>query len=1237
MSLFDRTSITFGAPKRASVSYTSNEKRLIYKEAERVHTSDYLPEETTRIFKSTIDELNLKVKHPDDTVPLQPTPMVTVEGEYEKGKKALYAAVMQLRVQDPYNKKLMAYPTSDEELQEIVNKSTINRLSAEQFLSASDYDSWAMQMLGSVQAHLTDTPMLTYMAAIPVIATPVGLLSTAGARIAFWVGEGMIGGALIEKTQQNKNKALIKKLNLTLDNSEVRQDIIEAGINPDNLKITQDELDQRFLYAWASGALLGGTLNIPIGKVGRNLLNKIMRGDAKTMKLVDDAYHDTAVINAGNNTKKMNQGEAMLHIKKIAEATKALQHGKKYVKKDYKKIEPIEDLDKAIKDIETNLLDEGKTFNKKQSRKIKALMDDYNYNVQMHNAVIEQKHLKWNDNLADWELKVDDIKVEDIFTNAKILQESFNQVIKQKKVLNKIQGKYINDRLKEIGVDDIKKYQANLPKDAKQRRLKILNDNAQVRLLTQLIKHKELNPTTNIGRYMSMQKLSTDFLEISFSRDVIPGNVASTQRAIFQDFMNRLDDPDLHKIKWSKISKHDMNNIVKEMYGESTGDVVAAKVAKKLALALEDARVLHNHYGGNLAKRRNYFPQHHNQLAIGKVSSQEWINFTKQKLDKETTAKNLNLDDKFFTDGVLNTKGDKELDRILDKIHESIATGEQKVPFNSLSTDAKSFKTKDDQMRYLIFDTADDFLAYQAQYGKSPMEAMYGYFNHMSNDIAFRKVFGPNIVQNAKGINQFAQNFDALIRGERRYSGSFDRLFDHISGTDSIPMHKTGNFIGTEIRAGLVTAQLGSAYLASLADISFGYMTRNINGMKGSTGAQNYIKYMAGNKHLAREANIVGLEIGEELRHGARIHGDVFGNGPFSWMANNLMKISLLQPGTIAARTAFKYEFQFHLRNIAKKSFNDLDNKILAMYKRYGITKQDHEALAKVKLFKSKYDNKVNYLRVSDIEDQIIRQKFYTYMFSETEAAVPSYMARSRADMMSLFSGKSGHRPGTGAGELARAAFLFKNFPMTIVYTHLARTTNLISKGQGGAGIIYATQLMLTTGTAGYLIMNARKIMNGEDTTTMNPSTLAQGLMYGGGLGIFGDMFLHDSTKYGQTFMGTLAGPVWGLGNDVVGLMGLGEFQDALYRGKDSTDKWGGKLVSFLDRYTPYNNLWYTRAATDRLIFDNMRKYLDVNYQDRIRRHERRLRKEGREFFIDRQSFGFKRMPKFQLFDWKNY
>ena len=1234
MSMFDRTSIAFGSTKRADVSYTNAEQRLVAKEAERTRTYDYEAEENFRIFEQTIGDLNLDVPHPDDAVPLIPIPGITIGNEFEKGKQAVYNKVMELRVADPFNKELMAYPTSDEELKKIIDKSTINRLSAEQILSQSDYASFTQSMLGTMQAQIADTPMLAYLATIPVLTLPVGLLPTAAARVAFWVGEGMVGGALIESTQQNKNKELIKSLNLSLDNPEIRQDLITSGINPDSLKISKEELDKRLLYAWGTGALLGGVASAG-GEGARVLINKIMKGDAKTLKLVDDAYHETAVINAGNNTKKMNQGEAMLHIKKIAEATKAIQHGKKYVKKDYKAIEPIEDLDAAIKEIETNLLNEGKTFNKKQSRKIKALMDDYNYNVQMHNSVIDQKHLQWNNNLADWELKVDDIKIEDIFTNAKIIEESFNKVVKQKKVLNKMDSKYMAARLKELGVDDAKKYQANLPKDQEARRLKILNDNAQVRLLGQLIKHKELNETTNIGRYMSMQQLATDFLEISFSRNVMPGNVVSTQRALFQDFMNRLDDPDLHAMKWDKISEHDMNNIVREMYGEATGDIVAAKVAKKLALALEDARVLKNHYGGNIAKRTNYFPQHHNQLTIGSTPAKEWSNFTKQRLDKETTAQNLQLADEFFTDGVLNTKGDKELDRILDDIHESIARGNQKNPFSSLSNDAKNFRTKDSQMRLLIFNNADGFLEYQKKYGKNPIAAISGYFNHMSNDIAFMKVFGPNVVQNAKGILKFAQNFDSMVQGRRRISGSFDRLFDHVAGTDQIVHNKTGNFIGSELRAGLVTAQLGSAYLASLADLAFGWMTRSLNGMDSTSPVKNYVKFLAGNKNIAREANVVGLEIGEELRHGARIHGDTFGDGPFSWMAQNLMKISLLQPGTIAGRTAFKYEFQFHLRNISQKSYGSLDNKILAMYKRYGITQQDHEALAKVKLFTSKYDNKVKFLRVSDIEDQTIKQKFYTYMFAETEAAVPSYMGRSRADMMSLFSGPSGARPGTGTGELVRAAFLFKNFPMTIVYTHMARNINQIAKGEGGAGILYATQTLAATSIAGYLIMNARKVMQGEDTTTMNPGTLAQGMMYGGGLGIFGDLFLHDTTRYGQSFMGTLAGPAFGLGNDIAGLMGLTQFQDALYRGKDSTDKMGGKLVTFLDRYTPYNNLWYTRAATDRLIFDNMRKYLDSNYKDRIRRQERRLRKEGREFFIDRKNFKFKRRPRFQLFDWK--
>lgn len=1240
MSIFDLESDTLGQAGSADIPYTSKEGRSISKEYERLYLFDESPEIEDRAFDDTIKKLGLDVEHPRENLYFSLTnSKEEIEKKYAQGKQAVYAAVMQARVEDPFNKELMSYPTSDEELKSITGKTRVNAITAKRLYDESEYASFTSSMAGSMQAQFGDTPMLAYLATIPVMAFPAGLATTAAGRIGFWVAEGMVGSSLIELAQQSKSRKLIKELDLTLENPKIREELMAAGFDPDTLNITEEELNTRLLYAWTGGALLGGAIPATgalMSTTSKSLRN-FMKGDPDSIKIVDEAIHQSQTITAGGGVSKMNQGELMAHIKKVAEASHALQFGKNYVKKDLQKITPMKDLDKGIDEIEKKLLKEGETFSKKQRRKLKALMDDTRYDIELHNSVVDQKHLNWSDEAGEWQLKVTSETENDIFSNAKILQESFNEVIKQTKVMTKLDSKFIQDRLKELGVDDSQAYIRNLPKDPEERRLKLLNDNAKVRLLTQLVTHKVKNETTNIGRYMSMQKLATDFLEVSYSRGVIPGNVTSVQRATFQDFMNRLDDPALHNIKWDKISEHDMNNIVRAMYGEATTDEVANRIAKRMGMAMEDARVLKNHYGGNIAERINYFPQHHDGIKVGGTAMVTWRDFIKPRLDKVTTAKNLGMDKKFLNeDGSLNAAGEKDLDRILEEIHDHIARGEQKNPFESLPDDAVSFRTRDSQMRFLIFDKADGYLEYSAKYGKNPIQSLSSYFNHISNDIAFMKVFGPNVVQNARGIVKFAESFDARALGRSRKEYAFNRLFDHIAGTDQVVANKVVGKAGSEIRAGLVTAQLGSAYLASLADLAFGWLTRSINGMESTGPLGNYVKFMAGNKNIAREANVVGLEIGEELRHSARIHGDTFGDGPFSWMANNLMKISLLQPGTIAGRTAFKYEFQFHLRDIAKKSYGSLNKKTLDMYKRYGITKVDHDALSKVKLFKSKYDTKVNYLRVSDIEDREIRQRFYTYMYAETEAAVPSYMARSRADMMSL-GGKTGLQPGTGGGELARSLFLFKNFPMTIMYTHLARNMNMLSKGTGGAGIVYASQTLLATSVAGYLIMNARKVMQGEDTTTLNPKSISQGMMYGGGLGIFGDMVLHDSTQYGQSFMGTLAGPVFGFGNDVLGLTGLTQFQDALYRGKDTTDKLGGKFATFLDRYTPYNNLWYTRAATDRLIFDNIRKYLDTDYHGKKMRQERRLRKENRSFFIDRESLRFKRAPNIQLFDWKNY
>ena len=1234
--IFTQEKDSYNVVNDADVPITFQEGLEINKQYNDAYTFDYDPDLEHNVFKDTVFKLN---QLGYDTIAPSERMIknlsyylgngMQLPGEYDRGKKEIFKFVNEARLANPDDKELQLLPSSEEELKLIKDKRTINKIAAKKMYDQSDYASWGKEAAGTLASEFSSTPMLVYLASALPIATGIGMLPTAGARIAAWVGEGAIGGFLIEKTQQSKSKELIKKLNLTLQNEEVRQDIINAGFDPDNLNLTQEELDTRLLYSWAAGALLGGGLSV-IGETGNSILKKIIQGDANAINAVDDAYHKTITIAQGP-INQLTPAQAIKHVQKISQAMDDAQFSSPYVNKNYNDIDPINDIDQTILDIEEKILEEGQKFSKKQKRNLKAIMEHHNYHVQTHNSVVAQKHLSLDEASGEYQIKVVDVQEKDLFDNAKKAQDFFNTVLAQKKIkLSRIDAKYVDDRLRELGVDDAQKYNNSLPKDPKERKQKLLNDNARVRLITQLLEQKVKNESTNIGRYMSMQRLATDFLEVSFARNVMPGNVSSTQRAIFNDFMSRLDDPKLHNLKWHKIDEHDMQNIVREMYGESTGDEAAALVAKKFRLALDDARQLNNHYGGNMGRLDNYFPQHHNQLKIGKVSPEDWANFIYNKLDKSRTAQAFNFDEKFLNEnGTLNAVGEIEFKTRLTNIHSDIVTGSSRDPFKFASTKEKA--TGNDSMRYLFFKDADSYLSYSKEYGKNPIESLSKYFDHVSNDIALMKVFGPSVIQNAKGILKFARDFDAKVRGNKagNTESAFDRLFDHITGNDNIPDSHNWSYLGTETRALLVTAQLGSAYLASLADLSYGYMTRVMNGMSNKDTVQNYVKFMAGDKAKAREARVVGLDIAEEIRASSRIHGEVLGHGPFSWMAQNLMKVSLLQPGTIAGRTAFKYEFQFHLRDIAKKSFDSLDSNIKFMYERYGITKADHEALGQTKLYKSNIDNKVNYLRISDIENAETKQKFYTYMFSETEAAVPSYMARSRGDMM------RGHQPGTIAGETLRNVFLFKNFPMTVIYTQGARAINTMAKHPGHMRYIYPTQGFLMVSLAGYLIMNARNIAQGEDTSNMNPKTLSMGIMYGGGLGIFGDLLLHDNTRYGQTPIGAALGPVFGLGNDTLGLLGLKRFQDALYRNEDITKNFGGDAITFLDRYTPYNNLWYTRAATDRLIFDNLRRAFDANYEERKRRTQRRMDKENRSFFIDRDRFRIKRAPKIQLFDWK--
>ena len=167
---------------------------------------------------------------------------------------------------------------------------------------------------------------------------------------------------------------------------------------------------------------------------------------------------------------------------------------------------------------------------------------------------------------------------------------------------------------------------------------------------------------------------------------------------------------------------------------------------------------------------------------------------------------------------------------------------------------------------------------------------------------------------------------------------------------------------------------------------------------------------------------------------------------------------------------------------------------------------------------------------------------------------------------------------------------------MSIIYTQLSRTM-MLKRNQGlHAGASYFAQMMIMTSVVGAMLYNVKRVVAGKDPEPWSVRTLALGAMYGGGLGIFGDVLLHDSTMYGRNLMGTMIGPVGGLINDTSKLL-TGDIHQALFSGKDDIpSKFPTRLVDFLNRYTPFTNLWYTKLAKERLIVDQIKEAIDPDF-----------------------------------------
>lgn len=1155
-----------------------------------------------------------------------------------------------LRQKYPEIEEFNQLPTNQDELQfasEVARQSiTLQALDLQQ----SGMAKTSAEIGGMLKAQISD-PINIAAIALPMFGVGPGVKM---GQLLFRLGyQGAATVTVAEFIQQQDARKRAEEMGITIDNPQIQEYLTNIGIAYEDLTPNKQELNERLLLATMSGLILTPVIGGSIA-----LLGKLLKGERIAKSVIQDEIQKT-MDNNKSIPKGLSEDEYKIHIDKLftqlQKFTKTPENTSTNVipKLQNTILKTTSSKPDAVQKEINVLLDEtekslGVKFSDNQKKQISGVIQSNDWNVTRYNQVMRMGNLL--DDQKNYKLNFDDgvIKPDDVlkigqevlkYKLSKTLSDNLSAILngvkKDKRVFRNFFDK--NQYLKSLS--DPKK---DFGKKYKQQ---LLEDYTFLEGLSGLLKNHKLNPNT------SFERLFTDIFEPSFGRKLgFSNDYFGRVHMVQTELVKIFDSPELHKLNpRSKGTEFNttLRSSIAHLMGETVDDPLAKKMGDNLKNMFEYARVQLNQWGADIAKLENYFPQSHDIDKLLKVTPDKWVASILGKLDIDKTAKNF---------GIIKEGDDLALEQVeaalqkqLYKVYDRIINGDMLSKYQVRKFNQNVIQKS--QHRYLIFRDSKSYLSYADEFGKNPYQALADFMNNTSKDVGLLRTFGPNPEINFNKLTSIATDLERItvgrnVKDKSIFTGRFvkgrgaaQRMFDHVTGKEFAPLDDFARKlkdVSTELRSVQVVSKLGAAFLSSLSDFSYGGLTRKLNGMPISRQANNYVKNFAGNTEQARAAMVVSDMLLDDMRAGARIHGDVMGSGPFSRFSNTLMKISGLENGTLAARKAFRYEFQIHMGRISKLEYNQIDKNTKWMMNRYGITEADFNKMKTVKLSNDIRDSQVKYLTIANLADEDLKFKLGRWMATESLAAVPTMTIRARSAMM------MGTQAGTGSGELVRHIMLFKNFPATILATHFTRTfLGGLSNHSLGTKAAYQAGLVLWTTLLGTAIFQLKRIIIGKDPAPLDGKTMLAGFTLGGSGGLISDLVFHDQFHYGSSRFSNFLGPTFGTIDNAANLI-LAPVLGPLMAGKDwekEMQKLPANVFNFVERLAPFNQLWYIRLAKERYITDVINQHIDPNFNRKRAAQETKEKKYGSDYWWRRgtrtpdRSADFKNAVKPRFFE----
>lgn len=662
--------------------------------------------------------------------------------------------------------------------------------------------------------------------------------------------------------------------------------------------------------------------------------------------------------------------------------------------------------------------------------------------------------------------------------------------------------------------------------------------------------------------------------------------------------------------------------IVRERFGDNTGDPLAKKISDQMGKVFDGMRERFNRSGGDIGKLDDWgLPQTHDLAKIVKAGKEAWVNKAEGLIN---TSKYVHEDGNYYSQ--------QEIRELLEYAYDTLSTnGANKTEVGkSTARGSSKVTSRHSESRVLHFKDADAWLEYQADFGGMPfVDLVDAHISGMSKDIAMVENLGSN-PRNAMRILMDAadQKDRAAGRIQQEKNSTLLRaqtMFDELTGQNTPQSEVLAN-LGLAYRSMNVASMLGGTVLSSATDQAMIAKTASVHNIAyRKTFGELLSQLNPANKQDRELAHSLGLATEEMLGSIARWSDDgltsVTGKTKqlarvSSGIASQVMRISGLNALTAASKVGFtKMLMEKYGRLSRSKAWADLDAVDREVMQATGLSERAWEVM---RLADPVVDRKGNQLMsarsIYEIPDDKLKafgdparvrdevaSQFQAHLLDEQGMAVIEAGLRERTFMA------AGQKRGTAMGEIVKSMLQFKSFSAAFIMRHGSRA---MSRPTLGGKAAYAGSLFAMTTVLGGLVVQLKELANGNDPQTIwdedDPQKainfFTRSAIQGGGLSILGDIVVAGTDTSGRGASDFLVGP---FGSDAKAVLGLtvGNFTQ-YYEGKDTNA--ANEAYKLIRGKIPAQNLWYTKAVANRMIFDEMQDIIAPGYREKfIRKAER--------------------------------